>query len=99
MDAYAERWRKKKKELEAENKAAGELAKIPRKDLEKIVRRVRDLEQIPRPSGCRKLSGKDRYRLRQGDYRIVYTVDDSRRIVEVYKIGNGREIYRGRTGV
>ena len=74
--------------------AAGELAKIPRKDLEKIVRRVRDLEQSPRPSGCRKLSGKDRYRLRQGDYRIVYTVDDSRRIVEVYKIGNRREIYR-----
>lgn len=79
--------------------AAGELAKITRKDLEKIVRRVRDLEQIPRPSGCRKLSGKDRYRLRQGDYRIVYAVDDSRRIVEGYKIGNRREIYRGRTGV
>ncbi|MBE3126363.1 MAG: type II toxin-antitoxin system RelE/ParE family toxin [Acidobacteria bacterium] len=73
--------------------AAGELAKISRKDLQKIVRRVRDLEQSPRPSGCRKLSGKDRYRLRQGDYRIVYTVDDSRRIVEVYKIGNRREIY------
>ena len=74
--------------------AAGELFKIPRKDLEKIVRRVRDLEQNPRPFGCRKLSGKDRYRLRQGDYRIVYAVDDSRRIVEVYKIGNRREIYR-----
>jgi len=42
--------------------AAREFAEIPRKDLEKIVRRVRDLEQIPRPSGCRKLSGKDRYR-------------------------------------
>jgi mRNA interferase RelE/StbE len=74
--------------------AAGELAKIPSKDLEKIVRRVRDLEQIPRPPGCRKISGKDRYRLRQGGYRIVYAVDDSRHIVEVYKIGNRREIYR-----
>ena len=74
--------------------AAGELAKIPKKDLEKIVRRVRDLEQSPRPSGCRKLSGKDSYRLRQGDCRVVYAVDDSRRIVEVYKIGNRREIYR-----
>ena len=74
--------------------AAGELGKIPRKDLEKIVRRVRDLEQDPRPSGCRKLSGKDKYRLRQGDYRIVYAADDSRRIVEIYKIGNRREIYR-----
>lgn len=74
--------------------AVRELAEIPRKDLEKIVRRVRDLEQDPRPFGCRKLSGKDKYRLRQGDCRIVYAVDDSRRIVEIYKIGNRREIYR-----
>jgi mRNA interferase RelE/StbE len=74
--------------------AVRELAEIPRKDLEKIVRRVRDLEQDPRPFGCRKLSGKDKYRLRQGDHRIVYAVDDSRRIVEVYKIGNRREVYR-----
>ena len=74
--------------------AAAELAKIPRRDLENIVRRIGDLEQSPRPFGCRKLSGKDKYRLRQGDYRIVYAVDDSRCIVEIYKIGNRREIYR-----
>jgi mRNA interferase RelE/StbE len=75
--------------------AADELAGgIPRRDLEKIVRRIRDLGNDPRPSGCRKLSGQDRYRLRQGDYRIVYAVDDSRRIVEVFKIGNRREVYR-----
>ncbi len=74
--------------------ATEELAKIARKDLEKIVRRVRDLAKNPRPVGCQKLSGKNKYRLRQGDYRIVYSVDDPRRIVEVYKIGNRREIYR-----
>ena len=75
--------------------AADELAGgIPRKDLEKIVRRIRDLGSDPGPSGCRKLSGQDRYRLRQGDYRIVYAVDDARRIVVVFKIGNRREIYR-----
>ena len=74
--------------------AAAELARIPRKDLEKVVRRMRDLEQNPRPFGCRKLSGRDRFRLRQGDYRIVYAVDDSRHIVDVFKIGNRREIYR-----
>jgi mRNA interferase RelE/StbE len=75
--------------------AAGELARgIPKKELEKIVRRIRDLGSDPRPSGCRKLSGQDRYRLRQGDYRIVYAVDDSRRIVEIFKIGNRREVYR-----
>lgn len=76
--------------------AAAELAGgIPKKDLEKIVRRIQDLEHDPRPSGCRKLSGQDRYRLRQWDFRIVYAVDDARRIVEIFKIGNRREIYRG----
>ena len=67
---------------------------IPKKDLEKIIRRLQDLEIEPRPAGCRKLSGLDRYRLRQGDYRIVFAVDDARRIVEIFKIGHRREIYR-----
>jgi mRNA interferase RelE/StbE len=75
--------------------AADELAgEIPRKDLEKIVRRIRNLGVDPRPPGCLKLSGQNRYRLRQGDYRIVYTINDARRIVEIYKIGNRREIYK-----
>jgi mRNA interferase RelE/StbE len=75
--------------------AADELAGgIPKKDLKKIIRRLQDLEIEPRPAGCRKLSGGDRYRLRQGDFRIVYAVDDARRIVEIFKIGHRREIYR-----
>jgi mRNA interferase RelE/StbE len=75
--------------------AADELAGgIPKTVLARIVRRIRDLADDPRPAGCRKLSGRDRYRLRQGDYRIVYAVDDSRRVVEIYKIGHRREIYR-----
>jgi mRNA interferase RelE/StbE len=74
--------------------AAGELAEIPRKDLEKIVRRVRNLEQNPRPSGCRKLSGEDRYRIRQGPYRIVYSINDKSREVLIVKVGHRREVYR-----
>jgi mRNA interferase RelE/StbE len=75
--------------------AADELAGgIPKKDLEKIIVRLKSLEIEPRPAGCRKLSGGDRYRLRQGDYRIVYAVDDARRIVEIFKIGHRREIDR-----
>ena len=75
--------------------AADELAGgIPRKDLEKIIQRIRKLEVEPRPPGCRKLSGQNRFRLRQGDYRIVYQIDDAQRIVEVYKIGHRREIYK-----
>jgi mRNA interferase RelE/StbE len=75
--------------------AADELAGgIPKKDLEKIIVRLKSLEIEPRPAGCRKLSGGDRYRIRQGDYRIVYAVDDARRIVEIFKIGHRREIDR-----
>jgi mRNA interferase RelE/StbE len=52
------------------------------------------LADDPRPPGSEKLSGQDRYRLRQGDYRVVYGVDDELRIVEVVKIGHRREVYR-----
>ncbi|BFU92240.1 MAG: hypothetical protein NTAFB01_34270 [Nitrospira sp.] len=49
----------------------------------------------PRPSGCEKLSGESElYRIRQGDYRVVYGIDDAARLVEVVKIGHRREVYR-----
>ena len=76
--------------------AARELAGgILKRDLEKIVLRIQGMAGEPRPAGCRKLSARNVYRLRQGDYRIVYRIDDSERIVEIFKIGHRREIYRG----
>jgi mRNA interferase RelE/StbE len=74
--------------------AADELAKIPKRDLSRIIRRIRSLEAEPRPQGCEKLSGQQRYRARQGDYRIVYSIDDEDRTVEVVKIGHRSEVYR-----
>jgi mRNA interferase RelE/StbE len=56
--------------------------------------RIRGLADDPRPPGSENLSGEDRYRLRQGDYRVVYAIDDDRRIVEIVKIGHRREVYR-----
>jgi mRNA interferase RelE/StbE len=73
--------------------AAGELEKIPKKDLRRIVERLRGLEAEPRPQGCEKLSAQERYRIRQGDYRIVYSIDDESRTVEVVKVGHRSEIY------
>ena len=73
--------------------AAGELEKIPKKDLRRIVERIRGLEAEPRPQGCEKLSAQERYRIRQGDYRIVYSIDDQDRTVEVVKIGHRSEIF------
>jgi mRNA interferase RelE/StbE len=74
--------------------AADELGRMPKKDLRRIVKRIGSLGDEPRPHGCEKLSAQERYRLRQGDYRVVYSIDDSVRTVEVVKIGHRSEIYR-----
>lgn len=74
--------------------AADELGRIPKKNLRRIVERIRSLGEEPRPRGCEKLSAQERYRLRQGDYRIVYSIDDSVRSIEIVKIGHRSEIYR-----
>jgi mRNA interferase RelE/StbE len=78
----------------AKRSAERELRKIPKGDLRRITTRIQGLALQPRRPGCEKLSGEERYRIRQGDYRIVYAVDDGSRIVEVVKIGHRREVYR-----
>lgn len=74
--------------------AAKELEAVPLKDRKRIVRRISGLATEPRPTGCEKLSGEEKYRLRQGDYRILYEIVDSHLIVTVIKIGNRRDVYR-----
>ena len=76
--------------------AARELARIAaRSDRQRIVARIQDLARNPRPPGCQKLVGGDgRYRVRQGRFRIVYAVDDRQRIVEIFKIGDRRDVYQ-----
>jgi len=74
--------------------AADELGRIPKKELLRIIERIRSLEENPRTFGCEKLSAQERYRIRQGNYRIVYSIDDDGRAVEVFKIGHRREVYR-----
>ncbi len=76
--------------------AAKELEAVePRATRSRIVSRIQGLARTPRPQGSQKLAGEaDRYRIRLGAYRIVYLVDDERRVVEVVKIGHRREVYR-----
>ena len=74
--------------------AAKELEAVPLKDRKRIVRRIGELATEPRPAGCEKLSGEEKYRLRQGDYRILYEIVDNDLIVTVIKIGNRRDVYR-----
>ena len=72
-----------------------DLAAIPRDDLKRIMERIGRLADDPRPVGCEKLSGQEKYRLRQGNYRIVYSIQDNELTVWVVKVGHRREVYRG----
>ena len=66
-----------------------------KRDRQRIVGRIQSLATDPRPSGCEKLAGATAlFRVRQGQYRVIYTVDDTRHCVEVIKVGHRREVYR-----
>jgi mRNA interferase RelE/StbE len=67
---------------------------IPKKDLKRILNRIKALAEDPRSSGCEKLTGQERYRLRQGKYRIVYSIQDDELTVWVVKVGHRQHIYR-----
>ena len=79
--------------IEIKPSALRELERIPKKIAQQIVKRIRFLSENPRPAGCQKLSGQERYRVRQGDYRVVYGIDDSTKFVDVVKIAHRREVY------
>lgn len=82
-------------ELRITRSAAKELGAVGQnRDRTRIVDRIRHLAEEPRPRGCEKLSGSDRYRVRQGNYRILYSIDDDASIVTVVKIGHRRDVYR-----
>jgi mRNA interferase RelE/StbE len=74
--------------------AAAELEALPKKPRVRIAEEIQGLSGNPRPAGCQKLSGDDRYRLRQRVFRIVYSVSDEAQSVLVVKVGHRREVYR-----
>lgn len=74
--------------------AAKELERVPDKVRRQVVSRITALSAQPRPAGCEKLTGEDLYRIRQGDYRIVYSIVDAELIVHVIRIANRRDVYR-----
>jgi len=82
--------------IEIRTSAIKELERVaPRRERQRIARTIAALAEAPRPRGCEKLSGRgDRYRVRQGSYRIIYAVDDAALLVDVVKIGHRSEVYR-----
>lgn len=80
--------------LEVKRSAAKEIADLPKADCQRVVAKIQLLARDPRPHGCEKLSGTEKYRIRRGDYRILYQIDDSTKLVIIVKIGNRKEVYR-----
>lgn len=71
-----------------------DLKEIPKQDVQRILERIDALRDEPRPQGSVKLSGKEYYRVRQGNYRIIYEIQDAQLVVIVIKVGHRREVYR-----
>jgi mRNA interferase RelE/StbE len=74
--------------------AEKELKKLPGQLIARLIPRLEDLASNPRPSGCKKLRGGDgEWRIRAGDYRVVYTINDAKLLVEVTRIRHRSEVY------
>lgn len=71
-----------------------DLRPIPNQDVARILQRMEELQENPRPLGSEKLSGHERYRIRQGVYRIIYEVTDKLLIVTVVKVGHRKAVYK-----
>ena len=77
------------------NRILRDLRKIPRVYADRILYFIASFKEEPRPEGCKKMKGyENKYRLRIADYRIVYTIEDSIKIVEIYKVGHRKDVYK-----
>ena len=74
--------------------AQKQLAKIDRANQQRIIEGIRSLTENPRPSGCKKLSGRPAWRIRIGPYRVIYEIHDDRLLVLVVPIGDRKDVYR-----
>jgi mRNA interferase RelE/StbE len=76
--------------------AGKELERLGTKsDRARIVERIEAMAENPKPHGCEKLAGySNRFRIRQGNYRVVYLVDDQRREITIFKVGDRKDVYR-----
>ena len=80
--------------LEIKKSATKEIEHLPLDDCRRVVAKIQGLVMQPRPFGCEKLTGEEKYRIRQGNWRVLYEIDDEELIVTVVKIAHRREAYR-----
>lgn len=80
--------------IEIKKSAVKEIEHLPQRDLKVVLQAIESLAVNPRPFGCKKLSHQEKYRVRCGDYRILYTIEDTVLIVCVVKVAHRKDVYR-----
>ncbi len=81
-------------EIGLRRRAQRALDRLPKTDFQAVIEAIKELAQTPRPKGVEKIKTAGLWRIRQGDYRIIYAIDDNRQIIIVVRVGHRREIYR-----
>ena len=81
-------------DLSINRRAQKQINRLPAEIRQRVRRSVLDLAQNPRPAGTRRLQGRAGWRIRIGDYRAIYEIDDERRVIEVLNVAHRRESYR-----
>ena len=81
-------------DLDIRRRAQRALDRLPKIDFKAVTAAIQDLAREPRPRGIEKVKSTGLWRIRQGDYRIVYDIDDHRRLITVVRVGHRREINR-----
>lgn len=81
-------------ELEFANSVRKDLRKIDRNEVSRILEEIEKLADDPRPNGCKKLANAELYRIRIGNYRVIYEIHDARLVVHVVKVGHRKDVYK-----
>jgi len=81
--------------VELRRRVRQSLDKLPEKDHRVVITALESLEQEPRPRGVEKIRGTELWRIRKGDYRVIYHINDQEQTIAVVRIGHRRDVYRG----
>ena len=84
-----------KYKIDIKKSAVKEIEHLPGRDIRNVLNKISSLAQNPRPHDSKKLSGQEKYRVRCGDYRILYSIEDNVLVVYVVKVGHRKDVYRG----
>ncbi len=79
--------------IEIKKSAQKELKNLPNKELKRVIEKISSLATNPRPTECKKLSGDEKYRVRIGNYRILYSIEDNILTIFIIKVGHRKNVY------